>query len=75
MTEKSGPGADEEENAAELKLGSEFEQAKCLMISEVAVVLDAYLHKPGGSGNEEAPNVVFDKCLEVGKRLALLHVY
>ncbi|KAK3287581.1 hypothetical protein CYMTET_4916 [Cymbomonas tetramitiformis] len=57
----------EEEDASELMLGAEFQDEKCLMISEVAIVLskyDAILKEDGA----EQSNNVFDKCLEYCKR-------
>jgi len=58
----------EEEDASELKLGYEFQEARCLMISEVAVVLDAYLTRRKEEAPDEQPNTVFEKCLEYCKR-------
>jgi DNA-directed RNA polymerase II subunit RPB4 len=55
----------EEEDASELKLGYEFHNARCLMISEVAVVMDAYLTRRKEEAPDEQPNTVFEKCLEV----------
>eukprot|EP00976_Prorocentrum_cordatum_P085072 1185913-Prorocentrum_minimum.AAC.6 len=54
----------EEEDASELKLGHEFQEARCLMISEVAVVLDAYVNRRKEEAPDEQPNAVFEKCME-----------
>mmetsp|Transcript_2324 Transcript_2324/g.4703 ORF Transcript_2324/g.4703 Transcript_2324/m.4703 type:complete len:140 (-) Transcript_2324:159-578(-) len=58
----------EEEDASELKLGHEFQEARCLMISEVAVVLDAYVNRRKEEAPDEQPNAVFEKCMEYCKR-------
>eukprot|EP00743_Colponemidia_sp_Colp-15_P007204 GILK01007779.1.p1 GENE.GILK01007779.1~~GILK01007779.1.p1 ORF type:complete len:131 (-),score=31.88 GILK01007779.1:104-496(-) len=50
----------EEEDAAELKLGPDFTNAKCLMNSEIAIVLE---HRQANPGVEDIENPVFDKTL------------
>ncbi|KAH7444665.1 hypothetical protein KP509_02G087000 [Ceratopteris richardii] len=63
--------AAEEEDAAELKLGPDFEKAKCLMNSEVAVILERkyeqiqQLPDPASQVSQ-----VFEKSLQYVKRFS-----
>mmetsp|Transcript_26413 Transcript_26413/g.36485 ORF Transcript_26413/g.36485 Transcript_26413/m.36485 type:complete len:142 (-) Transcript_26413:35-460(-) len=67
MTTARGRVVQEEEDAAEIKLGAEFDQARCLMISEVSVVLETYLSRRKEEAPDEQPNPLFEKCLEYCK--------
>eukprot|EP00899_Mesostigma_viride_P023933 jgi/Mesvir1/4724/Mv11592-RA.1 len=70
MAERPGArrGREEEENAAELKLGKDFGDARCLMNSEVAIILN---HKMENSDDEQfTMSSVFGKSLAYVTRFA-----
>ncbi|KAI5061225.1 hypothetical protein GOP47_0023730 [Adiantum capillus-veneris] len=61
----------EEEDASELKLGADFEKAKCLMNSEVAVILERkyeQLQQLPDPANQVSQ--VFEKSLQYVKRFS-----
>lgn len=62
----------EEEDAAELKLGADFEKAKCLMNSEVAVILERKYEQLQQLADDPASQVsqVFEKSLQYVKRFS-----
>eukprot|EP00250_Pteridium_aquilinum_P022664 c25521_g1_i1 orf=165-605(+) len=62
----------EEEDAAELKLGADFEKAKCLMNSEVAVILERKYEQIQQMSDDPASQVsqVFEKSLQYVKRFS-----
>ncbi|KAL5208283.1 hypothetical protein ABZP36_032718 [Zizania latifolia] len=64
---------EEEENAAELKIGEEFLKAKCLMNCEVAIILEhKYEQIQHMSDGDPASQVsqVFEKSLQYVKRFS-----
>ena len=66
-------GMEEEENAAELKIGEEFLKAKCLMNCEVAIILEhKYEQIQHMSDGDPASQVsqVFEKSLQYVKRFS-----
>ncbi|KAL5715830.1 DNA-directed RNA polymerase II subunit 4 [Ranunculus cassubicifolius] len=56
---------EQEENAAELKIGEEFLNAKCLMNCEVSLILDRKFQQLNGDANE-----VLEKSMEYVKRFS-----
>ncbi|KAL9228278.1 hypothetical protein vseg_003874 [Gypsophila vaccaria] len=65
-------GGEEEENAAELKLGSDFMKEKCLMNGEVALILERRLEQMQQL-SEDAINgmpQVFEKSLHYVKKFS-----
>ncbi|KAJ3693925.1 hypothetical protein LUZ60_009405 [Juncus effusus] len=63
---------EEEENAAELKIGDEFLKAKCLMNCEVAIILDHKFEQLQQVSEDAASQVsqVFEKSLQYVKRFS-----
>ncbi|XP_072956914.1 DNA-directed RNA polymerase II subunit 4 isoform X1 [Typha angustifolia] len=63
---------EEEENAAELKIGEEFLKAKCLMNSEVAIILDHKYEQLQQMSDDPANQIsqVFEKSLQYVKRFS-----
>mmetsp|Transcript_38368 Transcript_38368/g.46288 ORF Transcript_38368/g.46288 Transcript_38368/m.46288 type:complete len:140 (+) Transcript_38368:202-621(+) len=59
---------EDEEDASQLKLGPEFMNARCLMMSEVAIVLEKYQEQQAEQETNPAANPVFEKCLQYCKR-------
>eukprot|EP00744_Colponema_vietnamica_P002239 GILI01003562.1.p1 GENE.GILI01003562.1~~GILI01003562.1.p1 ORF type:complete len:136 (-),score=19.78 GILI01003562.1:442-849(-) len=55
----------EDEDASELKLGPDFTDAKCLLISEVAVILE---HRAARNMDDSGMNAVIDKTHTYVKR-------
>ncbi|KAK1274272.1 hypothetical protein QJS04_geneDACA009871 [Acorus gramineus] len=64
--------AEEEENAAELKIGEEFLKAKCLMNCEVARVLDHRFEIIQQTSDDPMNNIsqVFEKSMQYVKRFS-----
>lgn len=64
--------AEEEENAAELKLGEEFLKAKCLMNCEVAMILEHRLEQAQQLSEDPMNQMsqVFEKSLHYVKRFS-----
>jgi len=64
--------AEEEENAAELKLGEEFLKAKCLMNCEVAMILEHRLEQAQQLSEDPMNQMsqVFEKSLNYVKRFS-----
>ncbi|KAG8387411.1 hypothetical protein BUALT_Bualt02G0018700 [Buddleja alternifolia] len=64
--------AEEEENAAELKIPDEFLKAKCLMNSEVALILEHKYEQLQQMGDDPMNQVsqVFEKSLQYVKRFS-----
>jgi DNA-directed RNA polymerase II subunit RPB4 len=60
----------EEEDAGQLKLGEEFQHSQCLMISEVAILLEFLKEKRSMEGLPEKQNVVFEKTMAYSKRFS-----
>uniref|UniRef100_A0A0E0JUN9 RNA polymerase Rpb4/RPC9 core domain-containing protein n=1 Tax=Oryza punctata TaxID=4537 RepID=A0A0E0JUN9_ORYPU len=64
---------EEEENAAELKIGEEFLKAKCLMNCEVAIILEhkyeQIQHMSDGDPSSQVSQV-FEKSLQYVKRFS-----
>ncbi|KAJ3115271.1 RNA polymerase B [Phlyctochytrium bullatum] len=48
----------EEEDAADLKLGGEFQDVQCLLISEVRVLLEVAKEKRREAGRDNTPDIV-----------------
>ncbi|PIA47901.1 hypothetical protein AQUCO_01400477v1 [Aquilegia coerulea] len=65
-------GQEEEENAAELKIGDEFLKAKCLMNCEVALILDRKYEQLQQMSDDPMNQVsqVFEKSLQYVKRFS-----
>ncbi|KAJ8618462.1 hypothetical protein MRB53_014648 [Persea americana] len=63
---------EEEENAAELKLGEEFLKAKCLMNCEVALILDRKYEQFQQMSDDPMNQIsqVFEKSLQYVKRFS-----
>ncbi|XP_077248527.1 DNA-directed RNA polymerase II subunit 4 isoform X1 [Tasmannia lanceolata] len=63
---------EEEENAAELKIGTEFEKAKCLMNCEVALILDRKYEQLQQMSDDPMNQIsqVFEKSLQYVKRFS-----
>ncbi|KAK6924160.1 RNA polymerase subunit Rpb4/RPC9 [Dillenia turbinata] len=63
---------EEEENAAELKIGDEFLKAKCLMNCEVALILDRKYEQLQQMSEDPMNQVsqVFEKSLQYVKRFS-----
>ncbi|CAO2041337.1 unnamed protein product [Urochloa humidicola] len=63
---------EEEENAAELKIGEEFLKAKCLMNCEVAIILEHKYEQIQQHATESDSQVsqVFEKSLQYVKRFS-----
>ncbi|KAL6629287.1 hypothetical protein ACP70R_029052 [Stipagrostis hirtigluma subsp. patula] len=66
---------EEEENAAELKIGEEFLKAKCLMNCEVAIILEhkyeqIQQHASSESDPSSQVSQVFEKSLQYVKRFS-----
>ncbi|GJU10208.1 DNA-directed RNA polymerase II subunit 4 [Tanacetum coccineum] len=63
---------EEEENAAELKIGDEFLKAKCLMNCEVSLILDHKLEQLQAMSDDPSNQVsqVFEKSLQYVKRFS-----
>ncbi|KAK6922913.1 RNA polymerase subunit Rpb4/RPC9 [Dillenia turbinata] len=63
---------EEEENAAELKIGDEFLKAKCLMNCEVALILDRKYEQLQQMSEDPTNQVsqVFEKSLQYVKRFS-----
>ncbi|TVU33647.1 hypothetical protein EJB05_25477 [Eragrostis curvula] len=65
---------EEEENAAELKIGEEFLKAKCLMNCEVAIILEHKYEQIQQHASESDPSSqvsqVFEKSLQYVKRFS-----
>ncbi|KAL9462165.1 hypothetical protein AB3S75_000213 [Citrus x aurantiifolia] len=63
---------EEEENAAELKIGDEFLKAKCLMNCEVAIILDHKYEQLQQTSDDPMNQVsqVFEKSLQYVKRFS-----
>ncbi|CEI99877.1 hypothetical protein RMCBS344292_13953 [Rhizopus microsporus] len=57
-------GGAEQEDASNLKLGEEFDNAQCLYLSEVRVILDAQDNKGIEVQNRATTNAVLAKTLE-----------
>ncbi|KAG8768552.1 RNA polymerase B, partial [Ceratobasidium sp. 428] len=66
MTTRTRRTQNEEEDAAALKLGSEFNQAGCLLISEVTYLLE---HR----GKDSPDTTVYNKTLEYVKTFTKFH--
>uniref|UniRef100_A0A7C9DYU6 DNA-directed RNA polymerase n=2 Tax=Opuntia streptacantha TaxID=393608 RepID=A0A7C9DYU6_OPUST len=64
--------AEDEENAAELKLGDEFLKAKCLMNCEVAMILEHRLEQAQQLSDDPMNQMsqVFEKSLHYVKRFS-----
>ncbi|KAI0504411.1 DNA-directed RNA polymerase II subunit 4 isoform X3 [Dendrobium catenatum] len=64
--------ADEDENAAELKIGEEFLKAKCLMNCEVALILDRRLEQLQQMSDDPTNQMsqVFEKSHQYVKRFS-----
>ncbi|XP_020590851.1 DNA-directed RNA polymerase II subunit 4 isoform X2 [Phalaenopsis equestris] len=64
--------AEEEENAAELKIGEEFLKAKCLMNCEVALILDRRLEQLQQMSDDPTNQMsqVFEKSHQYVKRFS-----
>ncbi|KAJ7975293.1 DNA-directed RNA polymerase II subunit 4-like [Quillaja saponaria] len=62
----------EEEDASELKLGEDFLKAKCLMNSEVSILLEHRYEQIKQMSDESINQVpqVFEKCLQYVKRFS-----
>ncbi|GJM90015.1 hypothetical protein PR202_ga06252 [Eleusine coracana subsp. coracana] len=65
---------EEEENAAELKIGEEFLKAKCLMNCEVAIILEHKYEQIQQHASDSDPSSqvsqVFEKSLQYVKRFS-----
>ncbi|KAJ4710456.1 DNA-directed RNA polymerase II subunit 4 [Melia azedarach] len=63
---------EEEENAAELKIGDEFLKAKCLMNCEVALILEHKYEQLQQTSDDPMNQVsqVFEKSLQYVKRFS-----
>ncbi|XP_042493643.1 DNA-directed RNA polymerase II subunit 4 [Macadamia integrifolia] len=63
---------EEEENAAELKIGDEFLKAKCLMNCEVALILDRKYEQLQQMSDDPMNQIsqVFEKSLQYVKRFS-----
>ncbi|GAU37317.1 hypothetical protein TSUD_354740 [Trifolium subterraneum] len=63
---------EEEENAAELKIGDEFLKAKCLMNCEVSLILEHKYEQLQQSSDDAVNQVsqVFEKSLQYVKRFS-----
>ncbi|XP_047076204.1 DNA-directed RNA polymerase II subunit 4-like [Lolium rigidum] len=69
----SGEPREEEENAAELKIGEEFLKAKCLMNCEVAIILEhkyEQLQHMSSDGGADQVSQVFEKSQGYVKRFS-----
>ncbi|KAK8499791.1 hypothetical protein V6N12_019782 [Hibiscus sabdariffa] len=68
----SGMSGEEEENAAELKIGEEFLKAKCLMNCEVALILEHKYEQLQQMSDDPMNQVsqVFEKSLQYVKRFS-----
>ncbi|CAA6665364.1 unnamed protein product [Spirodela intermedia] len=64
--------AEEEENAAELKIGEEFLKAKCLMNCEVSLILDKKYEQLQNMSDDPLSQTsqVFEKSLQYVKRFS-----
>eukprot|EP00252_Welwitschia_mirabilis_P007018 TRINITY_DN1801_c1_g1_i1.p1 TRINITY_DN1801_c1_g1~~TRINITY_DN1801_c1_g1_i1.p1 ORF type:complete len:142 (-),score=37.18 TRINITY_DN1801_c1_g1_i1:255-680(-) len=63
---------EEEENAAELKIGDEFLKARCLMNSEVSLILDRRLEQLTQTSDDPSSQLsqVFERSLQYVKRFS-----
>ncbi|KAH7692119.1 DNA-directed RNA polymerase protein [Dioscorea alata] len=63
---------EEEENAAELKIGDEFLKAKCLMNCEVALILDRRYEQLQQMSDDPTNQIsqVFEKSMQYVKRFS-----
>ncbi|WVZ78161.1 hypothetical protein U9M48_025918 [Paspalum notatum var. saurae] len=73
--QSSRMSGEEEENAAELKIGEEFLKAKCLMNCEVAIILEhkyeqIQQHASSDSDPSSQVSQVFEKSLQYVKRFS-----
>ncbi|XP_050380307.1 DNA-directed RNA polymerase II subunit 4 [Argentina anserina] len=61
---------EEEENAAELKIGDEFLKAKCLMNCEVSLILDHKFEQYQQDDPRNQVSQVFEKSMQYVKRFS-----
>jgi DNA-directed RNA polymerase II subunit RPB4 len=60
----------EEEDASQLRFGEEFQDSQCLMISEVAILLEFLKEKRAMDGLPDRQDPIFEKTMTYSKRFS-----